>query len=128
MSSESRAPPNADRRTREHRQVDDETVLLAMQDLIGRKWHLILVSHLLRAGSLGFSDLEKRIDGISAKVLSESLSDLNRAGVVDRRVRSEQPIRVDYSLTERGEALEPVVESVLVWGTNYLGCESRTGS
>lgn len=119
MSSESRESPPARERPSVNREVSDERMLLAMQDLIGRKWHLVLVSHLLRAGSLGFTDLDDRIDGISGKVLSESLSDLEREGVVDRRVRSEQPVRVDYSLTEKGSALEPVIDSVLSWGASY---------
>jgi DNA-binding HxlR family transcriptional regulator len=99
-----------------------------MQDLVGRKWHLVLVQHLLRSAPLGFSELEERIDGISAKVLSESLSDLESRGVVDRRIVSERPIRVEYSLSGAGKALEPVVESIRSWGQDHLDApvEDRT--
>jgi len=93
----------------------DET-LLAMQDVLGRKWHPPLVYHLLADGPMGFSDLQAAVDGISSKMLAESLDALESSGIVARRVLSERPVRVEYDLTERGAALDGVVGAMVEWG------------
>jgi len=90
-----------------------------VQEVLGRKWHLRIVYQLLENGPLGFSGLKSELVGVSSKMLSESLTTLEDHGVVDREIVSEQPVRVEYSLTERGRALEPVVSSVVTWGTEY---------
>jgi DNA-binding HxlR family transcriptional regulator len=91
----------------------------AVQDTLGRKWHLRIVYHLLRSGPMGFSALKGEVAGVSSKMLSESLTRLEDEGLVDRELVSDQPVRVEYSLTERGRALEPVVAAVLTWGTEH---------
>lgn len=88
--------------------------------VLGRKWHPTIIHHLLEDGSLGFGDLEGRIDGISGKVLSESLEDLEEKHLVERRVIDDRPVRVEYSLTEHGEGLEPVIDEMVDWGETYL--------
>lgn len=130
MSSETphQGPRSAERGVAEARPGSDQAALLSMQDLVGRKWHLVLVHHLLRSEPLGFSELEERIDGISAKVLSESLTDLEDRGVVERRIVSERPIRVEYSLSQEGEALEPLVESIRSWGKEHLEAPVEGGT
>jgi DNA-binding HxlR family transcriptional regulator len=88
--------------------------------LIGRKWHPVIVHRLLEKGPLGFNTLESEVDGISSKVLSDSLDDLEEAKLVDREIVSEKPFRVAYSLTERGEDLEDVIEAMAEWGRTHL--------
>ena len=88
--------------------------------LIGKKWHPVIVHRLLREGPLGFNDLKEEVDGISSKVLSDSLEDLEERGLVDRAIVSEKPFRVEYSLTERGEALEDVIVAMRDWGQAHL--------
>ena len=95
------------------------------QEVLGRKWHLRIVYRLLENGSMGFSGLKSELVGVSSKMLSESLSTLEEHGLVDREIVSEQPVRVEYSLTERGAALEPVVSSVVTWGTEYGLAEGK---
>ncbi len=92
-------------------------------DVIGNKWHPVIVRLLLRDGPLGFSALQERMGGVTGKVLSESLEALAEDGVVERRVVNERPRRVEYSLTPAGEALEPVVEALGKWGDRYLSEE-----
>ena len=104
--------------------VDTDAVLLGMQTVVGRKWHPVIVSHLLEE-ALGFSDLKGRIDGISSKVLSESLADLEDAGLVCRDLLSDQPVRVEYSLTDRGAAMEPLVAEMVAWGSEHLPAARR---
>ncbi|WP_423999059.1 winged helix-turn-helix transcriptional regulator [Haloarcula salina] len=88
--------------------------------LIGKKWHPVIVHRLLEHGPSGFNELKENVDGISSKVLSDSLEDLQEKGLVDREVISEQPFRVNYSLTERGASLEPVITEMAKWGQEHL--------
>ena len=88
--------------------------------LIGKKWHPVIVDRLLQDGPSGFNELKESVDGISSKVLSESLDDLAEKRLVDREVRSEEPLRVRYSLTEHGRSLQPVIQAMREWGTEYL--------
>ncbi|WP_336328748.1 winged helix-turn-helix transcriptional regulator [Halovenus sp. HT40] len=97
--------------------TDAESVLHDMQDIVGRKWNPVLLYHLLTDGPLGFSALKSCVDGISSKMLSESLSDLEEQGLVTRELLSDQPVRVEYALTERGESLEPILIGMIQWGS-----------
>ena len=89
-------------------------------DVLGRKWHPVVVTLLLDSGPLGFSGIESRVEGLSDTVLSASLDDLGEKGVVERRVVSDRPLRVEYSLTERGASLAPVLEAMEAWGREQL--------
>nr|WP_267638514.1 helix-turn-helix domain-containing protein [Halovenus rubra] len=97
-----------------------------MQDIVGRKWHPILVYRLLDDGPLGFSALKERVDGISSKMLSESLDELQAEGLVSRKLLNDQPVRVEYSLTARGRSLEPLVTEMVQWGSEHA-VEEATG-
>jgi len=88
--------------------------------LIGKKWHPVIVHRLLENGPLGFNALKRDVDGISSKVLSDSLEDLEDNEIVDREIVSEKPVRVEYSLTEFGRSLEPVILAMRDWGREYL--------
>ncbi|WP_254545792.1 winged helix-turn-helix transcriptional regulator [Halomarina pelagica] len=88
--------------------------------LIGKKWHPVIVHRLLTHGPSGFNELRAAVDGISSKVLSDSLDDLERKHLVDREVVSDRPFRVRYSLTDHGESLRPVIASMHDWGTEHL--------
>ena len=89
-------------------------------DVLGRKWHPVVVSLLLESGPLGFSSIESRVEGLSDTVLSASLDDLRERGIVERRIVSDRPLRVEYSLTERGASLEPVLAAMEAWGREQL--------
>lgn len=120
MSSESiGAPRHASGDDGLHPFADVEGTLLDMQSMIGRKWILVIVYHLLCEGPLGFSALKDRIDGISSKMLSESLDAAEGAGLVEREVVSDRPVRVEYTLTDRGAALEGLIGEMAQWGTQY---------
>ncbi|WP_436925066.1 winged helix-turn-helix transcriptional regulator [Halosimplex amylolyticum] len=88
--------------------------------LIGKKWHPVIVHRLLEDGPSGFNELQEDVDGISSKVLSDSLEDLEDNRLVDREIISEKPFRVHYSLTEHGESLQPVIYAMRDWGKRYL--------
>lgn len=88
--------------------------------LIGKKWHPVIVHRLLEHGPSGFNELKTNVDGISSKVLSDSLEDLENKQLVDREIISEKPIRVQYSLTDHGQSLEPVIYAMRDWGLEHL--------
>jgi len=100
--------------------VDAPEILLSVQELLGKKWHPVIVYELLENGPMGFSALKKSVEGISSKMLSESLDNLEAAEVVERNVESERPVRVTYSLTDRGHELEPVITGMVEWGSKNV--------
>lgn len=97
--------------------ADGESILHEMRDIFGRKWQPVLLYRLLDDGPMGFSTLKRRVDGISSKMLSESLSELVEARLVEREELNDSPMRVEYRLTDRGETLEPVLAEMVKWGT-----------
>lgn len=103
--------------------IDTDAVFDDIHEVLGRKWHLRIVYHLLEDGPQGFSELKDRLDGVSSKMLSESLSSLEDHSLVAREIISDQPVRVKYSLTDRGSALEPVVEALLRWDAEHSSVE-----
>lgn len=88
--------------------------------LIGKKWHPVIIHRLLRYGPSGFNELKTNVDGISSKVLSDSLEDLQSKQLVERDIISEKPFRVQYSLTRHGQSLEPVITAMRDWGNEHL--------
>jgi len=88
--------------------------------LIGKKWHPVIVHRLLDEGPCGFNELQESVDGISSKVLSDSLDDLQEKRLVNREIVSEKPFRVEYSLTDHGKSLEPVIVEMRDWGIEHI--------
>lgn len=88
-------------------------------EIISKRWVLIII-HNLTQGPLGFNDLKKRIGEISSKTLSTSLAYLAEEGIVARTVHSNSPIRVEYSLTQKGSDLEHLIEAMRGWGEKWL--------
>jgi DNA-binding HxlR family transcriptional regulator len=87
--------------------------------LIGNKWTPLIVRD-LGAGQRRFSELERSLHGISPKTLSERLKRLEEAAVVERACFAEVPPRVEYSLTEKGFALLPVIDQMREFGNRWL--------
>lgn len=94
------------------RRRDPHRLLTELASVIGRKWHLVIV-HELVGGPQGFGALKTRIDGISSKVLTNHLRDLEEKGLVERTVVSDRPFRVEYSLTGRGRSFRELIDPVL---------------
>ena len=97
-----------------------QRLLIEVADVLGHKWHPVILTQLLRREHT-FSELGSAIDGVSNKMLSDSLSTLEAEGLVDREVVSEKPVRVRYGLTARGRELEAVLDPMLRWGREHLG-------
>jgi len=75
----------------------------------------VIIHRLLEVEPVGFNALKEEVDGISSKVLSESLDDLQEKGLVNRDIVSEKPVRVKYTLTDRGKDLKPVIVEMMNW-------------
>lgn len=86
--------------------------------IISNKWKIIILRDLL-TGVKRYNELTRSVVGISAKVLTENLRDLEKDGIVMRKVYPVVPPKVEYSLTEKGEELKGVLESMRVFGEKY---------
>ena len=86
--------------------------------LVGSKWKLLIMRNLL-ARPWRFNELQKSIDGISQKALTEALRSMEADGIVSRTVYPEVPPRVEYALTELGESMRPIIKSMENWGKAY---------
>lgn len=91
-----------------------ETTLL----MIGEKWKVLILRDLM-GGKKRFGELKKSIGSISQKVLTANLRDMEACGLVHRQVFAEVPPRVEYSLTEAGRSLRPVLDAMTQWGVDY---------
>lgn len=86
--------------------------------IMGSKWKLWILQE-LEAGPARFSQLEKKLPGISRHVLSSTLKSMLEDGIISRRVVMDAPLSVEYSLSEIGRSLEPVLEAMKTWGLEY---------
>ena len=89
-------------------------------ELTSRKWTRAIVEQLLAEGPMRYNELADAVDGISDKMLSESLEAMEEHGLVERTVIDDRPVKVEYSLTEAGAALEDVMDAVADWIEVYL--------
>ena len=88
-------------------------------ELIGKRWSGAIILVLLD-GPLHFSGIRELVPELSDRLLSERLKELEAEGIVERRVLGGSPVRVEYSLTEKGRALEPAVRALKQWGRDWL--------
>lgn len=95
-----------------------ECPVATVVDLIGNKWRLLIIRNLL-AKTSRFNELLNGLPGISQKVLTDNLRSLEANGLVNRTVYPEVPPRVEYSLTELGQSLTPLFDSMTSWGNSY---------
>ena len=86
--------------------------------MIGKRWKIIILRELL-AGTMRFGELKKAVSGISQKVLTATLKSMVEDGIVIRTAYPEVPPRVEYSLSEIGESLRPIIDIMGQWGTYY---------
>ena len=92
--------------------------------LIGNKWKLLIMRNLL-VRPWRFNELQKNLDGISQKVLTDSLRSMEADGIITRTVYAEVPPRVEYALSELGESMRPILASMQAWGENYKAMKEQ---
>lgn len=86
--------------------------------LIGSKWKLLILRNLMQR-PWRFNELRKELEGISQKVLTDSLRSMQEDGIVTRTVYPEVPPRVEYALSELGESMRPIMKAMEQWGISY---------
>ena len=86
--------------------------------MIGSKWKLLIMRNLL-ARPWRFNELKKDLEGISQKVLTDSLRSMEADGIITRTVYPEVPPRVEYALSELGESMRPIIKAMEDWGKEY---------
>ena len=91
-----------------------ETTLMLISD----RWKVLIIRDLLE-GTKRFGELKKSVGNVSQKVLTANLRSMEQAGLLTRKVYAEVPPRVEYTLTETGYSLKPVLDSMVAWGTEY---------
>jgi len=91
----------------------------ATLDVIGGKWKVVILFW-LKEGTLRFSELRRKIPGISERMLAQQLRELEEHGVVRREAYAVVPPRVEYSLTDYGRTLGPIIEPMCAWGEAHM--------
>ena len=86
--------------------------------LIGSKWKLLILRN-LRMRPWRFNELRRDLEGVSQKVLTDSLRSMEEDGLITRTVYPEVPPHVEYALSETGESMRPILMAMQSWGTNY---------
>ncbi|WP_066719142.1 winged helix-turn-helix transcriptional regulator [Clostridium sp. Marseille-P299] len=91
-----------------------ETTLMLISD----RWKVLIIRDLLE-GTKRFGELKKSLGNVSQKVLTSNLRSMEESGLLTRKVYAEVPPRVEYTLTETGYSLKPVLDAMLEWGNQY---------
>ena len=94
-------------------------------ELIGRRWTGAILRAML-SGEARFSDIASVVPGLSDRLLSERLKELEAEGIVMRTVVASTPVRVDYALTDKGQALSEVITAVSTWAEEWLAPEPES--
>ena len=88
-------------------------------EIIGGKWKLRILAQLLKKEVVRFNELKREISGITNTMLSNSLHELEKDGLITRNQYNEMPVRVEYTLTDTGKSLLPVLYELTIWWDNY---------
>ena len=92
----------------------------ATLSVIGGKWKVVILFHLANAGTHRFAELGRKIPGVSERMLTQQLRELEAAGIVLRKVYPEVPPKVEYSMTEYGKTLSPITQLMCDWGKKHM--------
>jgi DNA-binding HxlR family transcriptional regulator len=88
--------------------------------LIGGKWKLLILSHLFTYGKRGYSEIKENLPGVSEKMLSQQLKELEADNLIQKKIVSQKPLRVAYLLSLQGKSLSPLYKFTSNWGIKYL--------
>ena len=97
-----------------------------VKKLVGDKWKMLIIFHLFN-GRKRTNELMYYIDGITQKVLTQNLRELEQLGIIKREVFAEVPPRTDYFLTDIGYSLKPILESLFSWSLDYTNAVKNSG-
>jgi DNA-binding HxlR family transcriptional regulator len=98
--------------------------IASAMEIVGNKWTALILRDLF-AGPKRFGELEKSVGHINPRTLSQRLDDLERCGIVTKKSYAEVPPRIEYTLTQKGEDLLPILQQMAEWGTKYYSVASK---
>jgi DNA-binding HxlR family transcriptional regulator len=98
---------------------DQDCPIARTLDVVGEKWSLLILRDLFREGPLRFQDLSEGLGGVAPSTLSTRLKTLEKQGVISARLYEHHPPRFEYFLTEKGQALGPVLKALHNWGERF---------
>ena len=96
--------------------------------LMDNKWKALIIGEILFEGTQRFNELKKALPNISQKILTQNLRSMEDSGLIRRKVYAEVPPRVEYSLTDLGLSLRPIIDSMMKWGEEYRDKAVNSGS
>ena len=99
----------------------------AALSLIDGKWKGVVLFHLLRGGTLRFNEIRRRVPGVTPRMLTNQLRELEADGLIARRVYAEVPPKVEYSLSPLGRGMEPVLAALKEWGDAHIELFAKPG-
>lgn len=99
--------------------LDDGWSVESTLQIISGRWKSVLLYHLIFEGEYRYNELQKKIPGITRRMLSLQLKDLENDGLVYRKVLQEKPLQVAYGITEYGKSLQPVISILYQWGEDF---------
>ncbi|GLG01649.1 hypothetical protein Alches_16890 [Alicyclobacillus hesperidum subsp. aegles] len=108
----------------ENHLTQSECLVASTLQVISGKWKMVILYHLFSQPNIRFSELKRRIPGVSQRVLTKQLRELEQEGIVVRTVYPEVPPRVEYAISPYGRSLRPILDMMHSWGEEHL---KRTG-
>ncbi|MCY2973307.1 MAG: winged helix-turn-helix transcriptional regulator [Planctomycetota bacterium] len=99
--------------------VDSNYPMEVTLSVIGGKWKAVILFRLMNGSPCRFAELRRQIPGISERMLTQQLRELEQDEIVHRKVFPEVPPKVEYSITDYGKTLHPIIEVMYVWGRKY---------
>lgn len=87
-------------------------------EVLGKRWNGLIIRSLLN-GAKRFSDIQEIIPNLSARMLTERFKELEEQGIITRNVYPEMPVRIEYELTDKGKALEKVMDEIQIWAEKW---------
>ena len=108
------------RRRHESYELSSGCAVEACLEVIGGKWKGVILHHLMTRGVLRFNEIQRLKPNLSPRILTAQLRELERDGVIVRKVYPVVPPKVEYSLSKAGESLKPLIKAMQDWGDGYL--------
>jgi DNA-binding HxlR family transcriptional regulator len=104
---------------------EEKCDVVGLWEILGKRWSLHILKNLSTNGTVRFNELKRLIPEISSTVLSQRLLELEREGLISKKICSEFPVRVEYSLTHRTKELETILKQLSVWISKWKVYEKR---
>ena len=99
----------------ETKTLEEKCNILDIWDVLSRRWSLLILKNLSTKNVIRFNELKRSLKGISSTVLSDRLGELEREGLITKKIYAEIPLKVEYKLTIKAKDLEPVLQSLSKW-------------